>query len=87
MKISFEFNIDKLVGRPKFGIYIFVELNDLLVILSFGDFRGLDKKRNPIVSSIAVKVSCMEVISIDEIFTALINEDNNVNLIITINIL
>lgn len=84
MKVVLEFDVNKLVSRPEFRINIFVEFNYLLIVLSFGDVWGLDEKRNPVVSAIAIKVSCMEVISINEISSAFVNEDNDVNLILCI---
>jgi hypothetical protein len=85
MKVILEFDVNKLVSRPEFRINIFVEFNYLLIVLSFGDVWGLDEKRNPVVSAIAIKVGCMEVISINEISSAFVNEDNDVNLILCIN--
>lgn len=85
MKVTFEFNINKLISRPEFGIDIFVEVNYLLIELSFGDIRGLDKEWNPVVSTVAIKVGCMEIISVNEISATLIDKDNDVNLILSIN--
>lgn len=57
----------------------------MLIVLGFGDVWGLDEKRNPVISAIAIEVGCMEVISINEISSAFVNEDNDVNLILCIN--
>lgn len=55
--------------------------------MSFADFWSLDEQRNPIVAAIAIKVSCEEVVSYNEISTTFVNEDDDVNLVLGVNIL
>lgn len=87
VQVALEFDVDKLVGRPEFGVDSLEELHDLLVELSLGDIWGLDEERDPIVAAIAVEVGSQEIVTIDEVSSAFIDEDDDVDLVVGINIL
>jgi len=56
-----------------------------LIVNGFGHIGSLNKQRNPVISTVAVKVSSQKVISIDVVSSAFVNENNNVNLVLRIN--
>jgi len=62
------------------------ETDYFLVILSLGHVRGADKQRNPIVSTIAIQMSSMEIVSLEIISSVLIDKHDNIDLISLVNI-
>ena len=64
-----------------------MELDNSLVIFSFGHLRSFDEERDPIVTAVTVEVGSMEVISVNEVTSFLINIDNNVDLVSGVNVL
>ena len=51
MEFIFEFNIDKLIGKPEFRVNIFMEFYYSLVEFGFWNLWGLDEERYPFVST------------------------------------
>ena len=86
MKVSLELDIFKLIGKPEFGVNVLVEFNNSLVVFGLGHIRGLNEKGNPFVSSITVKVSGVEVISVNEVATSFIEISDDVDLLSRVNV-
>jgi hypothetical protein len=57
------------------------ELNDLLVVLGFGDIGGLNKEGDPIVTAVALEAGGEEVVSVDEVVSVGVDEDDDVDLV------
>ena len=81
MEISFEFDINYLIGKPEFGVDIFMELDNSLVEFSLGHFWGLDEEGNPFVSAVAVEVGGVEIISVNEVASSFVQVDYDVELV------
>ena len=64
-----------------------MELDDPLVEFSLSHIGSINEERNPVIASITVQVSGMEVVPIDEVGSLFVNIDNNVDLIARINVL
>ena len=86
MEVFFESDLFHLVGRPELRVDALEEFNSSLVVLSIRYFRSFHKKRNPIVSTKAIEMSGVEVVSIDKVATILVNIDNNVDLLSWVNV-
>lgn len=81
-----EADVDQLVGGPELGVDVFIELYDLLVELCLGDVGRLDEERNPVVSAVAVEVGGEEVVAVDEVLAAFVDEDHDVDLVLGVDV-
>ena len=86
MEIVFKFYVHQLIGEPEFGVDVFVEFYDSLVEFCLRNFWGLDEEGDPFVSSEAVEVGGVEVISIDEVASSFIKIGDDVDLVSSINV-
>jgi hypothetical protein len=57
MQIVLKLDIHQLVRVPSLRIDRFEELHNRLIVLRFGQVRGLHEERNPVVSTNTVQVS------------------------------
>lgn len=87
MKSVLELDVDQLVGRPELGVDGIVELNNALVLLGFGDIGSFNEEGNPVVATIGIEVGGQEVVAIDVVLSALIDVDDNVDLVASIDVL
>jgi len=84
MQVVLELDVHQLVLAPEFGVDGFEELDNLLVVLGFGDVRGGDEEGDPVVAAVAVQVGGQKVIPVDEVVTTLVDVGDDVDLVVLV---
>ena len=86
MKVILELDVNELIGAPELRVDLLVELDDMLIVLGLGHVGGAHEERNPVVAAVGVEVSGQEVVAVNVVAALLVDEDDDVDLVSTINV-
>lgn len=87
MQTIFESDVLQLIGRPVFGVDRLEEFDNTLVVLCFCGIGSSNEEGDPVVSASTVEMGCMEIVSVHEVAAFLVNVDDHVDLIASIDVL